>query len=284
MKGLVFSIEEFAVYDGPGIRTTVFLKGCPLRCNWCHNPEGLSALPQIVKSPNGCTDCGSCRAACKRGDAPCSLCGACVEACPKGLLRIAGETWESEALAARLFKNERMLAAGGGGVSFSGGECLLQADFLCETLRLLRGRLHTAIQTSGFAVGEVFDRVLQTVDLVLYDLKIIDSAAAKRFTGQDSAPILRNFRTLQESGVPYIVRVPLIPGVTDTQENMRDILRCVAENTAGLQAIELLPYNKLAGSKYALVGREYKPLFDTEAQPQVRDALFKQYGLHYRVL
>ena len=276
MTGRIFSIEEFSLYDGPGIRTTVFLKGCPLRCNWCHSPEGQTYARQIVKSPNGCLHCGACERICKHPDG-CVLCGDCVSVCPRSLIRISGEDMEAEALFHRLEKNLSLLNRAGGGVTFSGGEPLMQMDFLCEVLDLLEGKTHRAIQTSGYCQPKEFERVLMRADLFLFDLKLMDETQAIRYTGKGSTIILNNFERLKKSGVSYVVRIPLIPGVTDTKENLTAIADRV--DGAGLINVELEPYNKFAGSKYAMCGREYRPLFDESQEPNVDVKIFQERDL-----
>ncbi|MBQ7566002.1 MAG: glycyl-radical enzyme activating protein [Oscillospiraceae bacterium] len=253
MDGIVFSIEEFSIYDGPGIHTTVFLKGCPMRCRWCHNPEGQRPEPEIVRSPNGCLHCGACERLAEKTGERLGYTEESRLACPNGLLRRCGERWTVDALTARVLKCAPLLE--NGGVTFSGGEPLAQPEFLLACLDRLRGKLHTAVQTSGFAPAEVFDEVLQKADLFLFDLKLIDAEAHERWTGQNNAPILRNFRALAQSGVPYIPRVPLIPGVTDTEENLRAVASLLQEH--GAKSVELLPYHRTAGGKYAMVGRVY---------------------------
>lgn len=276
MKGRTFSIEEFALYDGPGIRTTVFLKGCPLRCNWCHSPEGQTFARQIVKSPNGCTHCGACERVCAHRDR-CVLCGSCVGVCPRSLIRISGEDVEAEALFRRLEKNLSLLNRAGGGVTFSGGEPLMQTDFLCEMLDLLKGKTHRAIQTSGYCQPKEFERVLARTDLFLFDLKLTDETQAIRYTGKGSTIILNNFERLKQSGVPFLVRIPLIPGVTDTKENLTAIADRVGGS--GLIKVELEPYNKFAGSKYVMCGREYRPMFDDRKEPNVDLKIFQERDL-----
>ncbi len=282
MQGTVFSIEEFSTYDGPGIRSTVFLKGCPLRCSWCHNPEGQDFAPAILRSPAGCLGCGACLAA---GEAetgsPC-LTAASIGACPRRLVRSCGQGYTVEGLVARLDKNLPLLAAAEGGVTFSGGEPLAQSAFLLACLAALEGRAHRAIQTSGWAGEEVFRQVLQHCDYVLYDLKLMDDAAHRRYTGAGNAPILRNFAVLAASGLPFVVRTPLIPGVTDTPENLRAIAALLAQHGVGY--IELLPYHKMAGGKYPMLGRAYSPGFDETALPQPRREIFDEYHIEVRIL
>ncbi|MDR1093348.1 MAG: glycyl-radical enzyme activating protein [Clostridiales bacterium] len=277
-EGTIFSIEEFAVFDGPGIRTAVFFKGCPLRCNWCHNPEGLERAPQVVRNPNGCLACGKCAPLLGAGKtaAEDDLC-----VCPRGLLRISGAAYTSGALAARLLKNADILNANGGGVTFSGGECLMQAGFLEETLERLRGKVHTAAQTSGFAEAGAFDRVIRKTDLVMFDLKVMDRALSKKYTGQYNDLILENFAALKASAAPFIARAPLIPGVTDTEENYGAILAAVKGSRA--LRVELLPYNKMAGGKYKLAGRKFEPMFDEGVAPRIDTGLFERNGIEASV-
>lgn len=254
MKGTIFSIEEFAVYDGAGIRVNVFFKGCPLRCRWCHNPEGWLVQRQIVRSPNGCLQCGQCRSVCPSPE-HCISCGACILACPRRLIRFSGEEWEAEALAQRILRLKDILTATGGGVTFSGGEVLLQPDFLCELLDRTAG-LDRAIETCGYAEPEVFRRVLERVDFVFFDLKIMDLVRHRKYTGVDNEKILNNARILMDSGIPYTFRVPFIQGVNTDEENLtalRDFLSQAPEKPC----VEFLPYNQMAGAKYKMLGWEF---------------------------
>lgn len=280
MKGRVFSIEEFSLYDGPGIRTTVFLKGCPLSCNWCHSPEGREYRRQILKNKNGCLQCGKCKEVCPSPD-HCTLCGRCVTVCPRSLIRISGEDFLPSELYQRIAKNIPLLNRAGGGVTFSGGEPLMQAQFLCEMLDLLQGKTHRAIQTCGYCEPQTFEEVLKRVDLVLFDLKIIDEERAKKFTGKGSSLILRNFAALKESGVPFVVRIPLIPTVTDTDENLTAIAELVGGK--GFIKVELEPYNKYAGSKYAMCDQAYQPMFDESIEPNVNTQIFKERNIEVSV-
>ena len=217
-KGIVFSIEEFAIHDGPGIRTTVFLKGCPLRCAWCHNPEGISPEPQYMDRRDGRTMCGY------------AIC--------------SGE------LAGKLLRNKAVYAMNRGGVTLTGGEPLLQAAFAAEVLAALQAAgVHTAVETSGYAAPEVFRRVAGHADLAW----------------------------LCTSGRPFVVRIPLIPGVNDTRENMLQTCLLI-KDAPGLERVEILRYHKTAGAKYAMIGRTYAPGFDTGAEPRVHD-VFSDYNL-----
>ncbi len=270
MEGTVFSIEECSVYDGPGIRTTVFLKGCPLRCSWCHNPEGQEAAAKIVKSPNGCLHCGRCEA--EQGYTEKSIVN-----CPRQLLRWCGEAYTPERLCRKLLKNKGLLD----GVTFSGGEPLYQHGFLMACLKLLQGQLHRAVQTSGFAPEGVFAEMLKNTDYVLFDLKIMDEAQHKYHTGGSNKPILKNFDRLAKSGVEFVPRTPLIPGVTDTEENLTAIAKLL--QGSGIDYIELLPYNPMAGSKYALAGKKFRPTYDPRKEPGAHEELFHAYGIKVKV-
>ncbi|MGM9705855.1 MAG: radical SAM protein [Prevotella sp.] len=243
--GTIFSIEEFAIHDGPGIRTTVFLKGCPLRCSWCHNPEGISSYPQpMVK---------------------------------KGVSSVCGTVVAAGSLAAQLLKNVDIYKLNHGGVTFTGGEPLRQADFLEEVVSLLKPQVHVAVETSGYVAQETFRRVVSLMDYVLMDVKHTDPAIHKAFTGVDNGLILDNLNWLCQSNIPFVIRVPLIPGVNDTRENMLATMRLI-EHAPSLQRVELLPYHKTAGAKYGMIGREYTPGFDVEAVPQVHN-VFEEHGI-----
>ena len=250
MKGLIFDIKEFALHDGGGIRDTVFFKGCPLRCVWCHNPEGLLPRRELYVRAARCVACGLCRKPCDHPD--CAPFGRCLHICPQNLISVAGEEWESAELAKHLLRHKSIFDETGGGVTLSGGEPLLQADFCVELLSHLRGKAHVAIETSGYASSEKFERVTSLCDFVMMDLKLASPEAHREFTGVDNAPILQNARALQRSRKKHLFRVPLIPSITDTEEN----LRAIAE-IAGESPVELLPYNTMAAAKYPNVGREF---------------------------
>lgn len=249
MKGTIFDIKEFTVHDGPGSRITVFLKGCPLRCRWCHNPEGLKVEKQIMYKSTFCTHCGRCKAPCMHQE--CQPFGRCIHACMNGCLTVAGEELTGDELAGRIKKNEQILKLMGGGVTFSGGEPMLQADFVCDTAQKL-GDMHKAIQTSGYTDLKTYQRVIDRVDYVMQDIKLVDRNLHKQYTGVSNEKILRNVEWLKQSGKEFVFRVPLIPGITDTEENLKAIAEIVGEHRT-----ELMPYNEFAGAKYRMVGMEY---------------------------
>lgn len=250
----IFSVEEFSTFDGPGIRMTVFLKGCPLRCPWCHNPEGQRFEVEYMRSPNGCVGCGACERAGEPQDGKLRLTEASVAACKRNLVRQSGEDVTAAELARRIRKNERILRASGGGVTFSGGEPLMYADFITECVPLLGG-LSVALQTSGYAEASVFERVLSVCDYVLYDLKLMDEAAHREICGVSNTQILQNYEILAKSGKDFVTRIPLIPGYTDTPDNLSAIASFLRQN--GVTYAEVLPYNKLAGAKYGSLLRTY---------------------------
>lgn len=276
-KCLIFSIEEFSVFDGPGMRTTVFLKGCPLRCEWCHNPEGQSFENFVIRSQNGCISCGECVRRAESIDGKKVFGADSIFHCPQNLLRYCAAEYTSDALCEKLKKNFAILNSGGGGVTFSGGEPLSNHNFLLEVLKKLRGMIHRAVQTSGYAAEEVFRAVLDECDYMLFDVKIADSELHRKYCGVSNAPILKNLEMLASSGKDFVIRMPMIPSVTDTEENVRAVAELLKKN--GIKYIELLPYNKLAGAKYPLVGKEYAPSFDGTRDCELRFEIFEEYGI-----
>jgi len=282
METLVFSIEEFSTYDGPVLRATVFLKGCPLRCQWCHNPEGQSYQRQIMKAQSGCEKCGACIRAGEQIDGHLVLTERSVAACPNRLLRFCGEHYAPENLVEKLEKLIPILNGAGGGVTFSGGEPLSHPGFLLECLSMLRGKTHRALQTSGYCEPEVFKQVLDEVDYVLYDIKLVDPMLHKQYTGVSNKKILANFETLCKSGKEFVVRTPLIPTVTDTPENITAIAELLCQH--GVKRIELLPYNRFAGGKYAAVDMEFNPTYDETVPSQTRTEIFERYDIDTRIM
>lgn len=275
-KGTVFDIKQLAVFDGPGARTTVFMKGCPLHCMWCHNPEGLSSEPQLMVSKNSCTHCGKCEAVCPSPD-HCILCGACIRVCPNNLRKICGIQYTPEQLAEVLLKDRDYLEMMGGGVTFSGGEPTMQAEFVLDTVKLLRG-MHCAIETCAFCSEDTFRRIIDAMDYIMMDLKLIDPELHKKYTRADNALILRNLEQLKASGKPFRIRIPVIPGVNDTTENFTATAKLL-QGCETLEQVELLPYHKTAGAKYSMVELEYAPEFDINAKPNLDTELFESFGI-----
>ena len=268
MKATIFDIKEFSVRDGEGIRTTVFFKGCPLRCAWCHNPEGLSAAPELYELSDSCLQCGLCRKGCTHPD--CQAFGRCLHVCPKNLLLAVGKDYEVEELAQKLLLQKPFFEAMGGGITLSGGEPLLQAEACAQLLQTLRGKLHTTLETSGYASEADFERIIHLCDFVIMDIKLMDGEAHKHLTGVSNTRILANAKILIESGVPHLFRTPLIPGVTDTAENLHAISEFI-----GNERIELLPYNNLAPAKYAAVHRTFCKEIDPQNKNAVELSIFQ---------
>lgn len=250
MKGVIFDIKEMAVHDGPGIRTTVFFKGCPLSCKWCHNPEGLSFSPQLMFKQAGCAKCGRCMIKC--GHSECQPFGRCIHICPQNCLEISGKTVEVKELAEDLKQNAEILGDSFGGFTFSGGEPLAQHKFLGELLDELKVS-HLCIETSGYAEKSIFKRIIDKLDFVIMDIKLADNKLHKKYTGVGNERILENLTVLKKSGKPHLIRTPLISNITDTKENLDAIKKLI-----GISDWELLPYNKMAGAKYKMLGMSYE--------------------------
>lgn len=249
MIGTIFDIKEMAVHDGPGIRTTVFFKGCPLRCRWCHNPEGLSLAPQLMYKEARCIDCKKCRKECEHED--CKPFHRCIYACPENCLEIVGRKVTAEELTSELKRAADVLGGDFGGFTFSGGEPLYQPGFLLELIEELKA-YHLCIETSGFAKSEVFKEIIEKIDYIIMDIKLADSEGHKKYTGVGNEVILANFEILKNSGKPYIIRTPMIPDITDTPENLIAI-----EKIIGKSSWEKIPYNAVGGAKYKMLGIKY---------------------------
>lgn len=249
MNGIIFDIKEFSIHDGPGGRFTVFLKGCPLRCVWCHNPEGLKKEPQLMYKKTMCVGCQRCKLPCNHRE--CKGFDRCIHACINGCLSVSGKEISSEALSKRLLENKDFFEMTKGGVTVSGGEPLMQSEFVCELADNLKG-VHKAIQTSGYADSEIYKKTIDKFDFVMQDIKIADREEHKKYTGVYNDIILKNIEYLKKSGKTFLFRVPLIPDITDTEENLKKISAIVGDFPT-----ELLPYNTMAGAKYEMLGMEY---------------------------
>ena len=253
--GRVFDVQKFSTIDGPGIRTTVFFKGCNLRCRWCHNPESQQAQPEFLFRKSKCTGCGACLRHCHLELKTCDLCGACTVYCPVHAREIAGRTCTVDERLGEILADKAFYAASGGGVTFSGGECLLQADFLAELARKCKeSGVHVAVDTAGCVPWENIEKLIPFADLFLFDVKAADEELHKNGTGVSNKIILENLRRLSaESECEIIVRVPVIGGYNDSEAEMAAIAALLAP--LRIKAVELLPYHAMGNGKYEALGR-----------------------------
>ena len=259
LTATIFDIQRSSYVDGPGIRTTVFFKGCNLRCAWCHNPESQSPKAQMMLYANKCTGCGKCRQVCPKGSEHCDLCGTCALYCPHNAREICGKTYTVEQVWNEIKKDRLFYDASGGGVTFSGGECMLQLDFLTEILKVCRQNgVHTAVDTAGHLPYASFERILPYTDLLLYDVKCMDPSLHRQMVGVENGQILENLRRLLQTGKPLWVRVPVIPTVNDTTEEMQRI-KAFLDSCGTPAKVELLPYHAMGEHKYAAIGRTATP-------------------------
>jgi len=268
-SGTIFRVERFAIHDGPGIRTTVFLKGCPLACAWCHSPESQSQAPEFMPRADRCIRCGACAAACPHdafrfADTPalarpeaCDLCGSCARACPSGARELVGREVGVGELVDLIEKDRVFYDQSGGGVTFSGGEPLMQPAFLLDAVVCCREHgIHTAIDTSGFGDPAALLRIAAHADLFLFDVKTVDESRHEAFTGVGNRLILDNLRALAARHPAVIVRFPLVPGVNDDDAEVRALGRLVA--SLGLTRVDVLPYHRAGTAKYHRLNRTYR--------------------------
>lgn len=268
MHGRVVDVKRFAVHDGPGIRTTVFLKGCSLSCAWCHNPETISSRPELGYIQAKCVGCGECAEVCPSGAhqikdgkhlferEKCTACGRCAEVCLGNALLFYGREMTAKQLMATILEDRVFYESTGGGVTLSGGEPLVQADFCAELLTMAKEEgLHTAVDTCGMVSWETFTKVLPVTDLFLYDVKQMDAALHQRYTGRDNRLSLSNLRHLCEHGAEVEVRIPLVPGVNDDEQFVSAVGQFLS-GLACIRRVKVLPYHPYARSKFVAIGRE----------------------------
>jgi len=300
VKGLIFNIQRYSIHDGPGIRTTIFFKGCPLSCWWCHNPEGISPKKEIMYFDYKCIKCKTCSKVCptksiKFADEKivinresCIGCGICAEACPTGAIKLVGMDVDVKYLITEIERDIRLYDETNGGVTFSGGEPLYQPKFLINLAKECKEiNINTALDTSGYATKEIMQTVAKYIDIFLYDVKIMDEEKHKEYCGVSNKPIIENLKLLVELGraKDIILRFPIIPGITDTEENVQGISRLITEKLRGVGEIDLLPFHSVE-EKYARLGRPYLMKIHNaptdETLKRIREE-FERIGLYVKI-
>lgn len=292
MTGIVFDVKRFAVHDGDGIRTTVFIKGCPLSCKWCHNPEGISFAPQMQYFENKCINCGKCVSACEKSAhkivdtkhlfdrEKCVSCGECEKVCLGEAMHLCGKEMTAEQVVEAVMEDKTFYDASGGGVTLSGGECLCNADFCAEILKLCKEQgVNCAVDTSGFVDKSAIDKVAPYTDVFLYDIKHFDSEEHKKFTGQPNEKILENLIYIDNKGIAIEVRIPFIIGVNDGA--IKEIGEFLAK-LKNLKRVKILPYNNILKSKYSAVGMTCtNSNFEVTSELKVKEAqtILESFGL-----
>ncbi len=296
-SGTIFDIKKYSINDGPGIRTTVFFSGCPLSCLWCHNPESQSLKPELLYRAGRCLLCGDCIKVCPEGAISlgddsrlvitdrqkCTRCQTCVTICYSGAREFSGRGMNLREVMAVIERDIPFFDESHGGVTFSGGEPLMQPTFLSTLLKACRAQeIHTVVDTSGFANWNVFEQIRKDVDLFLYDLKHMDSTRHQEVTGVPNDVILANLRRLSEAGAKCIVRIPLIPGINDDEKNLLESGELLA-SLSHIESVELMGYHDIAQAKYEALGREYaltgtKPATETKINQAAE--LLRSYGLN----
>jgi len=270
MQGILFDIKRFAIHDGPGIRTTIFFKGCPLNCYWCHNPESQSPDPEIILNQDRCIEgCRECLDACNTSAISkidkisvnkerCNVCGECAKLCPSEAVKMIGKEVTVTGVMKEIEKDLIFYNESGGGVTFSGGEPLVQPEFLKSLLEACQEKgIHTALDTAGYAPFETIRRLICSIDLVIYDIKLMNNKKHKKYTGVSNVPILKNLEKLSKIHENIEIRIPIVPEITDTEENINQIAKFLAV-LKNIENIGLLPYHTAGNKKYERLNKENK--------------------------
>jgi len=298
-KGLIFNIQRLSIHDGPGIRTLVFMKGCPLRCLWCDNPEGQLMRPEILFSEIRCIKCWKCVDICpinaitKQGNAIklnrniCNECGKCAEICYAEAIRIIGKWVIVEEVLNEVKKDTIFYEVSRGGVTVGGGEPTMQPEFVTQLLKACKEHgIDTAIETCGYTKWENLKKMLKHLDMIFYDIKHMDNEKHQILTGKPNELILENLKKLSQETVPIIVRIPVVPGYNDQEENIKSTAEFISKLGDSITRVELLPYHRLGISKYKQLGREYKL---NDVKPPTKEKLqdianiIEMYGLKIRI-
>lgn len=287
-NSLIFDIKRYAINDGPGIRVVIFFKGCNLRCVWCHNPESISSKPEKMFAPSKCIKCSTCVVNCPEqaitltendistNPELCTVCGKCAEVCPIKAIEISGKHMSVKEMIDIIEKERIFFDQSGGGVTFSGGEPLIHTEMLIELLDECKKRgIHTAVDTAGNVNTNTLLEVAKRTDLFLYDLKMMDSEFHKKWINAENEKILHNLKVLAETGAKINIRIPVIGGVNDTIENMEQTAKFISELAGEKKTVNLLPYHKIAQSKYLKLGKPTD--FEEFLEPEKKHiALFVQ--------
>ncbi|MBR2879862.1 MAG: glycyl-radical enzyme activating protein [Oscillospiraceae bacterium] len=297
ITGTVFNIQRYSIDDGPGVRTTVFVKGCPLKCAWCSNPESQSFAPQLSYRYTSCKRCGQCIDKCPQGTlsmgengleidrSKCISCGTCTKKCLFGALSISGKSMTAVE-AFNVVNRDKDYYEGIGGCTCSGGEILSQPDFVAAVFRLCRENgIHTNADTSGFGSREALKKIMEYADMFYYDMKILDSDLHKKWTAVGNEIILDNLRYVVQSGIPVVIRIPLIPGINATENDIHDFARTVSEY-APSALVSMLSYHEYGKNKYRMIGQEYlMPETPSMTEEEKENALriVSSYGLQCKI-
>ena len=288
-QGIINNIQRMSVQDGPGLRTTVFFKGCPLQCLWCSNPESQSFTPQLMYYANLCIGCGACAAVCPEGAVfaqdgkyavdrdKCVDCGKCTEVCPPKAREMAGKSQSVEDVMDIVCKDSLFYENSNGGVTLGGGECTAGGDFFFDLAHAIKDEgFHLTVDTCGFCAPERFDKIIEVADLFLFDMKHMDPEEHKRLTGQDNRIILRNLRVALESGTAVTVRMPLMPELNDSEENIEAMSEFLG--SFDIKDVEVMPCHAFGRNKYEALGWEY--LMSEEYAPEQLEIVLERFARH----